>query len=134
MYEENYENYEENYNTYEEKNGITYDEGWQNASYSEYFSPNEIKNDDEIENQNQEKNNKKVKKSDNSKQILITVQLVLCIIIVICAYTLKFFGGDFYRNLSNWYHTELNKSIIASSNGDNFNLSDFFNSSTNDEI
>ena len=111
------------------KNTIKYDDGWQEVSSSEYptLSVSEDKNEEiEVVERKKDKNNQ-------YGQLLITVQLVACILIAIVALLLKTFGGEVYQTFSDWYNTELNKSVIAVSNGEDFSLDEFLDIATNDE-
>lgn len=111
------------------KNTITYDDGWQEVSSAEYPS----RSHSEIENEETEVVERKKEKNKSYGQLLVTVQLVVCILIALAALILKTFGGEVYNTVSDWYNTELNKSVIAVSNGENFSLDEFLDISTDDE-
>lgn len=111
------------------KNTITYDDGWQEVSTSEYASHSQPEN----ENEEIEIVERKKEKNKSCGQLLVTVQLVVCILLAIAALLLKTFGGEVYKTVSDWYNTELNKSVIAVSNGENFSLDEFLVIATNDE-
>ena len=111
------------------KNTITYDDGWQEVSSSEYPTLSQPENEsEEIEVVEREK-----VKNKTYGQLLVTVQLVVCVLIAIAALLLKIFGGEVYQTFSDWYNTELNKSVIAVSNGEDFSLDEFLDIATNDE-
>ncbi len=118
----------------EEKNTneITYDDGWQNVSYPEYSAA--------VEDEEREKDDDenllppKAPLKPHKTQILVTVQLVICVIIAIAALLIKAVGGDFYKSVREWYYTELNKSIIAESNGDGYSLDEIFGTASDDEV
>ena len=111
------------------KNTITYEDGWQEVSSTEYPQSSEI----EVDEATSEEPVIKKEKNKSYGQLLVTVQLVICILIAIAALLLKTVGGDIYKYASEWYYSELNKSIIADSNGENFSLEKFFPVATNDE-
>lgn len=109
------------------RNTITYDEDWQTVSSSVY--PKRYTDEDDVQVEEKAKKPKK----DGQKQLLITIQLVVCIIIALAAFVLKFIGGDIYQNARNWYYTELNKSVIASSDGADYSLDKALKISSADE-
>ena len=111
------------------KNTITYDDGWQDVSTSEYPSHSQPEN----KNEEIEVVERKKEKNKFCGQLLVAVQLVVCILIAIAALILKTFGGELYKNVSDWYNTELNKSVIAVSNGEGFSLEEFLEIATDDE-
>lgn len=110
----------------ENKNKISYDEGWQSASISEYPKTTE---DFETDNSNDEEI---VKKEKSSKQLLITIQLIICLAIALVAFVLKSIGGDVHAVTHDWYYSNLNDSAIFEDN--NFDLSRMLGLSTKDEI
>lgn len=114
------------------KNTITYDDGWQEVSSAEYPTLSSSDEDTE-ENEETEVAERKKDKINSRGQLLVTLQLFACILIAIAALILKTFGGEVYNTVSEWYNTELNKSVIAVSNGENFSLDEFLEIATDDE-
>lgn len=110
-------------------NEITYEDGWKNVSEPEYSYS--VKNDDT---EPQKENPQLKPKKTHNSQVLITAQLVICIVIVIVALIIKTIGGDIYSFASEWYYSELNKSIIAEGNAQDYKLSEIFGTATEDEI
>lgn len=118
----------------ENKNSITYDEGWQNVSKSEYpvtASHNYSENEDK-ETSNQNLPNKR-KAKNSPKQLLITIQLILCILIALAALVIKSIGGNFYSAAQKLYYSNLNNSAIFDNSTD-FNLKKLFGTATKDEV
>lgn len=114
------------------KNTITYDEGWESVTESEYpvVASQNFGEDSSEESVNQ-KAAKKPK--DSPKQLLITIQLIVCILIAIAALLIKTFGGDFYTDVREKYYSNLNNDAIFGEDND-FNLNDFLKASTDDEV
>ena len=114
-------------------NEITYEDGWQDASYPEYSTPASNSESDEILEKEAEKKPEKAEKHRNA-QVLVTAQLIICILLALAALIIKTIGGDFYSDARQWYYGELNKYIIAESSGEDYSLSRLFGTSTDDEI
>ncbi len=114
------------------KNTITYDEGWESVTDSEYAVVASQNYDDENGDESvNEKSNKKPK--DTPRQLLITIQLILCILIAIAALLIKTFGGEFYNQVRDKYYQSLNNDAVFNDDG-GLDLSQFINSSTKDEV
>lgn len=111
-------------------NEITYEDGWQSASCPEYSTP--AHHEEETESVS-DYAKKKEKKAHNT-QILVTAQLIICLLLALAAFVIKTVGGDFYTAARQWYYGELNKSIIAENNPDDYNLSEIFGTATDDEV
>lgn len=116
----------------ENKNTITYDEGWESVTDREYaVVASQNFGDENGEESENKKPNKKQK--DSPRQFLITIQLILCILIAIAALLIKTFGGEFYTEIRDKYYQSLNNDAVFNDDG-GFDLSQFINSSTNDEV
>ncbi len=114
------------------KNTITYDEGWESVTESEY--PVVASQNFGEDNSEESVNPKAVKKpNDSPKQLLITIQLIVCILIAIAALLIKTFGGEFYADVHQKYYSNLNNDAIFGED-ENFNLNDFLKASTDDEV
>lgn len=114
------------------RNTITYDEDWKTVSSSEY--PKRYAYDGENEEDEPVKEEKRKKpKKDGQKHLLITIQLIACLVIALFAFLLKFFGGEVYQTAREWYYTELNRSVISDSDGENYILNLPVGNSTSDE-
>lgn len=69
----------------------------------------------EQDNQSQAENTEESISTKNKAlptELLTICQLVLCIIIAVAAYVIKNIGGDLYKNVREYYYTNLNNSII----------------------
>ena len=62
------------------------------------------------------------------------MQLIICILIALIAFIIKSFGGELYAVAREWYYSQLNNSVIFDDKNGNFNLSEIFGNSTEDEI
>lgn len=47
-------------------------------------------------------------------QLLLILQIVLCAAVLLFALAIKLLGGNFYTMIRDWYVTEINRSVIAS--------------------
>lgn len=116
----------------ENKNSITYDENWQSIAASEYATV--CDEDYEDEEKTSEPEQKPKKQSNAPKQYLIVFQLIVCIIIALAALVLETIGGDIHKTVSDWYYTNLNKSVIFNIGDDIVNLNRLISGATPDEI
>lgn len=104
---------------------ITYDKNWQRVSSPEFPKLGEI----EPEN---DKEPDKTPKKNAPKHYLLTAQLVICILIGLGAFVLKSVGGDTYKNIRDWYYSELNNTAIFDKNS-GFDINTLLNKATSDE-
>lgn len=104
---------------------ITYDENWQSLSSPEFPKP--VEPDPEKDKETDNRPNK-----NTPKHYLLTAQLVICILIVIGAFVLKSVGGDTYKNIRDWYFSELNNTAIFDKNS-GFDINTLLNKATADE-
>ena len=113
----------------ENKNTITYDEGWESVTESEYPV---VGSAAESENEDKPAPEDKKKKDNSPKQLLITIQLIICILIALAALVIKSIGGEFYATVRDMYYSNLNNSaIFEDSNG--INIDNIFGLATQDE-
>lgn len=117
------------------KNQISYEENWNTVSRSEYPQTTNVSDEPLMDEEYAESENKIRKKKNNSpKQTLITLQLIICILIALIAFIIKSFGGELYAVAREWYYSQLNNSVIFDDKNGDFNLSEIFGNSTEDEI
>lgn len=112
----------------EENNTIVYDENWQNVSRSEYPV---LTKDMEEETEITEHHPKK--QLHVPGQYLLIFQLILCFTACLAAFVIKSIGGEVYKSVSGWYHTQMEQEAIYSENKP-FDLQKLFGNATADEV
>ncbi len=123
----------------DDKSKITYDEGWQSVSSSEYpkmvadFDGNNYSEKEYYSANSDDNMPQAPKKHSLPSQLLITIQLILCIIIALLALILKGVGGDTYSAAHDWYYSNLNNSAIFDDKSV-FDIQKLFSNATKDEI
>lgn len=116
----------------ENKNSITYDENWQSVTTAEYATV--CDEDFDEEEKPSEPEQKPKKKNNGPKQYLITFQLIVCIIIALAALVIETIGGDIHKIVSDWYYTNLNKSVVFNLGDEIVDLNRLISGATPDEI
>lgn len=107
---------------------IIYDEGWQKVSTEQVFKPQT--NDENEANESEKKPDKEKKKKEHTFPALVSIQLVVCIMIAVIVFTLKFIGSDVFDKISDWYDKMSEATLVQNSTFENFDLSSYLPSTT----
>lgn len=114
---------------FEEKTDASYrNESVSTTDKDGYITSQRYVNDSDRENSGNQTNDgveeqknvkpKRRKEKDVPRENVLIFQLTVCILLAIAAYVIKSIGGELYRNVRDFYYTNLNNSIIIEMDND----------------
>lgn len=113
------------------KDNIIYDEDWLSVDTpltQEYKHPEE-------EPDSQKKTDKdKNPKSHKRFPALITIQLVLCMLVAFVVFMLKAMDSQHYKELCEWYSSQMQETIVSDSTFEDIDLSHYFDTADESDL